>query len=416
VEPVSNMKLRASYGSVGNQNPVGNYDRFAVLRTGANYSFNNGASGKLIGVYPRQFANPELQWETVVQTNVGLDLGFFADALTVTMDYFIKDTEDMLVNVSIPASSGSRFGVTQNAGTLRNQGFEFMATYRQSIGDFNLNVSGNFATLNNEVLELAGDEETFISGANVEFNSAGVSRTQAGHPVGAFYGFYADGLFRSEADIENYRSSDGTIIQPAAEPGDIRFRDLNDDGQINDDDRDFIGSPIPTLTYGFRIGGDWKGIDFNLFFQGVSGNDIYAELMAWTQGMHNNFNASTAVLDRWTPQNPDGSVPRPVRNDPNGNISKASTRYLFDGAYLRLKTMEVGYTLPMSWTDAIKIQSARIYFNGRNLLTFTDYPFYDPEIGSNAQGTGGNINTSRGVDNGYYPQARMYSLGLNINF
>jgi TonB-linked SusC/RagA family outer membrane protein len=415
VEAISNLKLRASYGTVGNQNPVGNYARFSRLRAGANYTFADGATGKLIGVVPRQFANPNLQWESVTQTDIGLDLGLFNEALTITADYYIKDTDDMLVSVPIPESSGSLSGVSMNAGSIRNQGFEFMATYRHSFGDFNLDLSGNFATLHNEVLSL-GVEGAAITGANVEFNNQGVSRTEAGHPVGAFYGYYADGIFQSEEEVLAHTSTSGAVIQPAAKPGDIRFRDVNDDGTISPDDRRFIGSPMPDLTYGFRIAGDWKGFDFDMFFQGTEGNDIYAELMAWTQGMHNNFNATTAVLDRWTPNNASNTIPRAVRNDPNSNIKNASTRYIQDGSYLRMRSLMIGYSLPKTITESLSLQNIRFYFVGRNLLTFTDYPFYDPEIGSNAVGTGGNINTSRGVDNGYYPQARSYMLGIQIDF
>jgi hypothetical protein len=177
-----------------------------------------------------------------------------------------------------------------------------------------------------------------------------------------------------------------------------------------------MGNPIPTLTYSLSANLAYKGFDLSLFFQGISGNDIYAELVMWTQGMHNNFNCGTAALDRWTPTNTTSDIPRAVRNDPNGNILKISDRYLEDGAYLRLKNASLGYNLPKKVTENVNISNLRVYVTGRNLLTFTKYPFYDPEIGSGAIGTGGSYNTSRGIDNGYYPQPRTIIMGIQVDF
>jgi hypothetical protein len=177
-----------------------------------------------------------------------------------------------------------------------------------------------------------------------------------------------------------------------------------------------MGNPIPSLTYGFTANLAYMGFDLSLFFQGVSGNKIYAELVCWTEGMHNNFNLGTAALDRWTPTHTITDVPRAVRLDPNGNIEKISDRYMKDGAYLRLKNVSLGYSIPKKLDEKLSISNLRLYVTGRNLLTFTKYPFYDPEIGSNALGTGGSANTSRGIDNGYYPQARTIIMGIQLDF
>jgi len=177
-----------------------------------------------------------------------------------------------------------------------------------------------------------------------------------------------------------------------------------------------MGSPIPDLTYSLNVVMDYKGFDLNMFWQGVQGNEIYGELVCWTQGMHNNFNVSTAALDRWTPTNTITDVPRAVRNDPNGNIMKISDRYMKDGSYLRLKNLTLGYTIPAKLNNKLHLSNLRIYLTGRNLITFTKYPFYDPEIGSNANGVGGTVNTSRGIDNGYYPQARTIIGGIQLDF
>jgi len=177
-----------------------------------------------------------------------------------------------------------------------------------------------------------------------------------------------------------------------------------------------MGSPIPKLTYGINANLEYKGFDLSLFFQGVYGNDIYAELVCWMQGMHNNFNTGKEALERWTSTNTNATVPRAVRNDPNGNINKISDRYIKDGSYFRLKNASLGYTLPKNVIDFLRISNVRVYLTGRNLLTITKYPYYDPEIGSGAIGTGGTINTSRGIDNGYYPQARTMILGIQLDF
>ena len=426
---LDNLKIRASYGALGNQN-IGNYRYSDYIKIGANYNWNGE---RYIGAVPRRFGNPDIKWETVKQFDIGVDLDLFGGAFSLTADYYNKVTEDMLVDVPIPASSGSLEEVTLNSGSVRNRGLEFMVTYRKNTGPFTFDVSANLATIDNEVLSLA-NEGTSITRGSVEFGSA--TRTEAGHPIGSFYGLRTNGLFQSYDDIRNHADQgnspfdeEGNLLPELDEdgnvllgkrtaPGDIRFVDLNGDGTINADDRDFIGSPIPNLLYGFTFNAAWKGFDASIFFQGSEGNEIYAELVAWTEGMHNNFNGSADVLNRWTPQNTNTSIPRAARNDPNGNITQISDRYVKDGSYLRLKNVVLGYTLPQSLLEPIGISSVRFYLTGRNLLTFTDYPFYDPEIGSGAIGTGGssNLNTARGIDNGYYPQARTYIVGLQLTF
>ncbi len=406
---LDNLKLRASYGTLGNQN-IGDYRYSDYIAIGANYNWNGE---RYIGAVPRRFGNPDIKWETVEQLDIGIDLDLFNGAFSLTADYYNKETQDMLVDVPIPASSGSLREVTLNSGSVRNRGFEFMATYRKNAGDFQFDVSANLATIDNEVLSLA-TEGTNITQGRVEFGSA--TRTEAGHPIGSFYGLVTDGIFQTQAELDAYTNSEGDPIQPRAEPGDIRFVDLDGDGNIDADDRDFIGSPIPDLLYGFTFNAAWKGLDASIFFQGSQGNDVYAELVAWTEGMHNNFNASTVALNRWTPENTNTDIPRAIRNDPNGNITQVSDRYVKDGSYLRLKNVVLGYTLPQTLIEPIGLSNVRFYLTGRNLLTFTDYPFYDPEIGSGAIGTQGTENTSRGIDNGYYPQARTYIVGLQVSF
>jgi TonB-linked SusC/RagA family outer membrane protein len=414
IQQISNLKLRTSYGIVGNDAPVGAYTYLSGLSSGLDYVFNGT---KYSGVSVTGFNNPSLSWETVKQFDVALELGMFKGALEATIEYFDKRTVDMIVGVPLPPSSGSSGSINKNVGTILNTGIEFSATVRKNVGDLDFSVTGNFTTLHNEVLDL-GEGKPWDAGG-VEGGSA--TRIEAGHQIGAFYGYQMLDVFNDQPAIDAYTWTNPstnvtTKIQPTAKPGDIKWADLNKDGTISASDRYFMGNPIPTFTYSLSANLAYKGFDLSLFFQGVTGNDIYAELVMWTEGMHNNFNCGTAALDRWTPTNFESDIPRAVRNDPNGNITKISDRYLKDGSYTRLKNASLGYTLPKKVTDLVKLSNLRVYVTGRNLLTFTKYPFYDPEIGSGAIGAGGSYNTSRGIDNGYYPQARTVIMGIQVDF
>ena len=408
INQLNNLKLRASYGIVGNDAPVGPYTYVSGLSSGLDYVFG---TTKYSGVSVTGFNNPDLTWETVRQFDAGLDIGLFKGLVEATVDFFNKRTEDMIVGVPLPPSSGSSGNINKNVGTILNRGVELSATVRKNVGGIEFSLTGNMTVLHNEVLDL-GEGKPWDAGSTEPGSS---TRIEAGQQIGAFYGYKMLGVFPDQASIDAY-VHDGTMIQPGAKPGDIKWADLNDDGVINSSDRYFMGNPIPKLTYSVSANLAYKGFDLSLFFQGVHGNDIFAELVMWTEGMHNNFNCGTAALDRWTTTNTNTDVPRAVRNDPNGNITKCSDRYIKDGAYSRLKNASLGYTLPKKLTDFAKISNLRIYLTGRNLLTFTKYPFYDPEIGSFAIGAGGSANTSRGIDNGYYPQARTVIMGIQVDF
>ncbi|MRR21351.1 TonB-dependent receptor [bacterium] len=408
IESINNLKLRVSYGIVGNDAPVGPYSYISGLSSGLDYVFNGT---KYSGVAVTGFNNPDLTWETVKQFDIGVDIGLFKGLLDATVDFFDKRTEDMIVGVPLPPSSGSSGNIYKNVGVILNRGLEFSATLHKTVGDVFFSVTGNLTALHNEVLDLGG-APSWDAGATEPGNATKIAE---GQQIGAFYGYKMLGVFPDQAAIDAY-TYNGAKIQPGAKPGDIQWADLDGSGTITSNDRDFIGNPIPTLTYSISGNVAYMGFDLSLFFQGVNGNDIFAELIMWTQGMHNNFNCGTAALDRWTPTNTITDVPRAVRNDPNHNITWVSDRYIKDGSYFRLKNASLGYTLPKKLTSNIKISNLRLYVTGRNLLTFTQYPFYDPEIGSNAIGAGGTANTSRGIDNGYYPQARTVIMGVQVDF
>ena len=382
-------------------------------------NYNTGTAGLVGQTVSNITKNPNLKWERSEQLDLGTELGFFKNALSVEVDFYNKKTKDMLVNIPIPGSSGSSASITRNVGSILNRGWEFQATYQKSKGDFHYSIGANLSTNYNEVLDMSGQ---YILVGGSEFATSGSSKTEAGHSIGQFWGYKTLGLFQTQAEIDAYVDANGLKMQPSAAPGDIKFyKKPNADGKlvgvIGATDMVYIGNPNPDFTYGINLSADYKGIDFTVFFQGVQGNDILGILTAWTEGMHNNFNLGKNALNRWTPTNTNTTVPRAVRGDPNKNTN-ISDRYIYDGSYLRLKNLTVGYTLPKALVGYVKLSKVRIYATGRNLLTFTKYPFYDPEIGSGYVGlsASGNSSTARGIDNGYYPQARAILMGIQIDF
>jgi TonB-linked SusC/RagA family outer membrane protein len=436
-DQISDLKIRASHGKIGNQD-IGDYGSEASLSSYFNYVLNDLV---VTGVGPDIFPNTAIHWETTKQTDIGIDLGMFNNKLYLTSDVYRKETEEMLVKVPIPGSNGfSGASPYQNSGSVLNKGLEVSLTYREYKGNFKYSVSGNFAYLYNEVLGIGEGGVPIISGT-VENEKGGITKTDIGYPIGAFFLYRTDGLYRNQAEIDamNKEKPDGTFTKfaPSAKPGDVRYKDLNGDGLLNSNDREIAGSPIPKYEFGLNFNAEFRGFDCNLFFQGVYGNKIYNENRMWTEGMFGNWNASTAVLNRYRadsitipslrsdgtivtvfyPADTTSNMPRAIATDPNKNALRGSDRFLEDGSYIRLKTFTLGYSLPKSLTDKLKISRLRIYFTAQNLLTITNYSGYDPEIGSNAIGdSNGPINLARGIDNGYYPQARTFLGGIQIGF
>jgi TonB-linked SusC/RagA family outer membrane protein len=452
---ISDMKLRASYGTIGNQD-IGDYGYEASLSSYFNYSFND----KLVtGIGPDNFANEDLHWETTTMTDIGLDIGLFKNKLYLTADYYDKKTKDMLLQLTIPRSVGLIDQIPyQNAGSVLNRGLEFSLSYKEYETKFKYSVSVNFAYLYNEVLSLGEGGIPVIAG-RVETQTSGISITDVGLPIGSFYLYRTDGLYQTTDAYVNAKGEwvvnnqlysfitrpngriDTLYFQPKAQPGDIRYKDLNNDQILNDKDREYAGSPIPKYEYALNLTAEYMGFDLNLFCQGVYGNKIYNENRTWTEGMFANWNGSVKTLDRYRakdvsistktkdgtevtvfyPANTDTDIPRAILRDPNKNTLRGSDRFLEDGSYLRLKTLTLGYSLPESLTSKIQLSKVRIYFTAQNLLTFTHYSGYDPEIGSAPIGDSDNqanpkINLVRGIDNGYFPQARVLMGGLQITF
>lgn len=396
---IDDLKIRASYGETGNLN-IEDYRYIPTIYGNVFIDFND--QGLQPGNTLRALTNAKLGWETTVMTNIGFDAAFFDGRLTLAADYFINTTEDMIISVPIPPSQGFDEDPVDNVGSVENKGFEFILGYTQNIGDLRLGFNGNFSTVKNKVTVLNNPDESIFGPA---FEGLPLTITQQGFPIASFYGYETDGLFQNQTEIDNYAT------QPQAIPGDIRFKDNNGDGEINEEDRVRIGSYIPDLTYGFTLSADYKGFDLNAFFQGVAGNEIFNTNIYDLEGMTRLFNAGAAVLDRWQQEGDNTDVPIARNGDPALN-ARVSDRYIEKGDYLRLKNLTIGYTLPQSiFGNTDYLQNVRIYFGSQNLFTITDYTGYDPEIGVR-QGLDASLTT--GVDFGQYPQPRTFIGGIQI--
>jgi TonB-linked outer membrane protein, SusC/RagA family len=403
---ISSLRLRASYGELGNQE-IGDYQYSAAIASNINY-VTGEEQQKWFGAIQTAYASPNIKWENTKTFNVGLDAGLFNNTLSFTADYFIKRTNDVLLNVPIPGSAGSSSNPVVNAGTLQNKGIELGVNYSNSAGPVNYSIFGAFTSLKNKVIKLGtGTQQIF--GGQPTHHGAQTTLTQAGGEVSAFYLIKALGIFQSQEEIDAYVDKNGNKIQPSAAPGDIKFLDANEDGIISNLDRVNCGSPFPDFEYGVGTRANAWNVDVYLYFQGTVGNKIYHGLRQELEGMTLEINYSKATLNAWTPQNR-SNIPRAVIDDPNFN-AQTSSRFLENGTYLRMKTLQIGYTLPKKLLDRMKVNSLRVYFSADNLFTITDYTGYNPDIGR----TGSILD--RGVDFGHvaYPLARVLTAGVQLS-
>lgn len=371
---VSNLKLRASWGVSGNQEIPNNAYQTVVTQVG-------GVVNKI------RYGNPDVKWESTTQTDVGIDLSLLKNKLTISADYFIKNTNDILLAVPLPAVSVGVINSTYiNSGEVSNKGFELGLGYQNNDHPFKYSVGANIATLTNNV------EKLFTFVPNI-IDNTNHTKTQAGQPINAYYGLQFDGIYQNTGEINKtlFSNTNGT------QPGDIKFKDINGDGQINDDDRTFIGNPIPRLTYGFNFSSSFHNFDFSFLIQGVQGVDRYNDLKQILNYDTRPFNSTTKVLESWNGEGTSNTIPRLTFNDNGG--SKVSSVFVEDASYLRLKNIEVGYTINAA---KIKIRSLRLYVSGLNLLTATKYTGLDPESTSLK-------------DQGTYPQMRAIIVGAKIN-
>lgn len=397
------LKLRGGYGVLGNQE-IDNYQYSSTITTGINYPDGNG--GLLQGAFPKNFANPDIKWEETAMTNVGIDFMAFNNRLSLTADYYVKNTKDILLTVPIPISSGGANDPIRNAGKIRNNGFEFNLGWMDQPNpdiSYGINLIGSFNK--NKVIAM-GSESGSIKGGSTNQNIT-TSETKAGYPIGGYWLISTAGYFNSQEEVDAY-AKDGKKIQPTAEPGDIKFVDANNDGVINDDDRVFQGSPFPDFTFALNGNMRYKNFDLSIGLQGVLGNKIYNATRQTLEDVTKGSNFLASCLDYWTPENKNASHPRLTWDDPNRNTRAESDRYLENGSYLRLRSVQLGYTFPQTWFKGA-IQHARVYINAENLFTITSYSGYSPDVNAD------NANY-RGFDNFIYPTNRTFMLGLNVTF
>ncbi|MDT0685405.1 SusC/RagA family TonB-linked outer membrane protein [Autumnicola psychrophila] len=404
----SYLKMRASWGQVGNQNSSAFQYLAPVTFMNTNYNFGSEEAIQTPGAFPNRLANPDLIWETSQQINFGLDARFFMNTLSVNLDFYEKTTKDWLIISPIPDTAGADAPFI-NGGDVTNRGIELALGYNNSIGeDFHFNIGVNGAYNKNEVGNIPSVDGIIHGLTNQLFaNSPEFYRAQSGYPLGYFWGLETGGVFQTEEEINSY-TANGRLIQPGARPGDAIFVDQNNDGVINDLDKTEIGDPNPDLTYGFNISFDYKGLDFSLLANGVAGN----QLVQSYRNQANQFaNYTTAVFERWTGPGSSNTVPRVTLD--NRNYSNFSDLYVQDGDFLRLSNLTVGYDLA-EVTDSFGIEKFRLYFSALNLYTFTNYNGMDPEVGYGVSGD--TYNFSSGVDLGYYPRPRTFLVGLNVTF
>ncbi len=394
------LKLRASWGTNGN-NRIGNFAYTSLMDGNQNYYFGTDDDMYMqYGSSPSQLANPDVKWEESEQIDIGFDTRFFNSALSFGFDYFKKTTNGMLNKKPIPGYVG-KGAPWANLGDMENSGLEFELGYRGSSGDFSYNISANATYLKNKLISLGND-----SGENI-YESAGASgvgsyvKGMNGEVFPYFYGYETDGLLQNQAEADEYNAAYGE----SAMPGDVRFVDLNDDDAITDDDKTKIGKGMPDWTYGFTVGAEWKQFDFNMFWQGSLGNDIFDFSQ---RGDIPAMNRPSWILDRWTGEGTSNSIPR-ITNLNNNRNWRSSDLYIKDGSYARLKNIQLGYSLPKALLQKASISRLRVFVSAENLLTITDYDGFDPEVASGGY-------TTIGIDRGIYPQSRTINIGANITF
>ena len=402
----SNLKLRASWGKNGNER-IGQFRYTSLMDGGQNYYFGSGDHATMqYGSSPSKIANPDVKWEESEQLDLGFESRFFNNSLTFGFDYFKKKTNGMLMDQPIPAYVGKGAPIA-NAGDMQNWGLEFESTYKLKINDFSFNVGANASYLNNKLIKLgnASGEAIYADAGASGVGSYVKGRNGEVYPY--FYGYKTGGILQNQQQADEYNSKYGE----KAQPGDVIFLDIageksnTPDGKITDADKTKIGKGMPDWTFGLSLGADWKGFDLNLFFQGTAGNDVFDFSQ---RGDIQAMNRPSWMLDRWIGEGTSNKIPRMTAVNPNRNW-RSSDLYIKDGSYVRLKTIQLGYSLPSSLLEKASLQRLRLFVTAENLFTFTSYDGFDPEI---AAGDYFNI----GVDKGIYPQSRTISVGANLTF
>lgn len=391
----------------GNDNLPNPYLYQGTINQNVNYPF--GGVNVINGQIQTALPSTGIKWESRYTTDYGLDFGFLDNRITLSADYYVSTTKDALVNPALASYLGNFGGNPfSNIGNIQNKGFELQAAYQQTKGEFTYGVSANISTVKNRVLQLSQEGQVIGSGA---------TQTAVGHPVGAFFLIPFDGVFQTQDEVNNYKTTDGKVIQPYASAGDARYKDTNGDGQINDDDRIYYDTNIPKLQYGFSANAAYKGLDLSFLIQGSSGNQVYNVARATMDRTDDpsNFRADFAP---WTPENPSTTTPRALQSGgATGNLQAASasnargsSRFLEDGSYARMKNITLGYTFSKDMMANTKVfSSLRVYVTAQNLFTITKYSGPDPEF------VNGNF-FERGVDYNAFPNLRTFIGGVQLGF
>jgi len=410
---VSRMKVRASYGQLGNQN-IGDYPWASVVGSALNSS---NVSNYVFGATPAvvqgktisTLGNPNVKWETSTQTDVGIDVAIFHDKLSLTVDYFNKVNSNMLVAVPLPMIGGNANAPIVNDGSVQNKGFEFDLQYSNNDHKLKYSFSANLATIQNKIVSIPVP----IQGGRID-NGVYATLTTVGHPLGSFYGYQMTGIFQNQNDIFT-----SAYQGPGVRPGDVKYKDINGDGKIDPSDRTFLGSAIPKFTYGSTLTLSYMNFDLFILAQGGYGNKIYMQVNQDIEGFYRPFNLTQRVYDqRWHGEGTSNTMPLVSWLDQPNNIKEPSSRFLADASYCRLKNVQLGYTMPKKFAGKLHVKSLRLYVTGTNLITITKYPGLDPEMH-----TSNNVNVEKypsdvaaGIDWGTYPSAKSYIVGANLSF
>lgn len=407
---IDNLKLRGSWGRLGNENALGYYDFQALITTYntmvQGYVRGNGDNA-WAGSIARGLENRSLKWETTDTKNFGLDYGLFNNKLSGSINYYVNQTEDLLITKALPPSAGL-INPILNVGKMRNNGIEFEVNWRDQKGDLGYNVGMNLSTTKNKIVSLADDGQT-LYGEGLKFGTEHFpTQTKVGRPIGAFYLYKTDGIFQTDQEARDYKNSSGNAYQPYADAGDIKFVDTNGDGVIDDNDKVYSGSGIPSLEVNINLALDYKGFDLSAVIGSVWGHKIYNGNKYFYEGMNSGSNFLTSSLDSWTSSKTNTIVPRAIYNDPNGNL-KESDRFLEKGDFVRLRQVQLGYTLSASIVNKVHINNIRFYVSGENLFTITGYKGIDPEFSRASV-----LNT--GIDKLIYPFTRMFTIGAQLSF
>ncbi len=403
------LKLRTSWGQNGNDN-IRSFAYASLVDFDIAYNLQNGVKQ---GGIPEFVENEDVKWESSEQLDIGIESGLFDNRLTTVFDYYKKTTNDLLQEQIGLSSIGVPLNFA-NVGTMENEGFEFSVNWRSKIGalDYSFGLNGGYNK--NTMVEVA-NEAGFIVGASWAL-AGEVTRTIQGFPVTSFYGFKTEGIFQTQNDVFAHIANDGSLIQPNAQPGDIRFVDINGDGKISDDDRTVLGSPIPDWTIGANVSLAYKNFDFYALFTGQLGNELFNGI---NRPDITTSNRQAWILNRWTENNPSNTIPRFVSSDANENYKRATDLLnIEDGSYVRLKNVQIRYNIPRSILDKFKCEAWNFYISAENVVTFTKYSGPDPEVGASVDFEGSGVSSIRdmGVDRGIYPQARTFRIGTSITF